>query len=102
MAEIMKSGSPADPQPVEASESARAAPRPRRAEILWRIVFAGVLALTAGTLVLLWPVFRAAGAPVGVGMAVAILVLSLTPVLLFRRVLRRAAGSHPNEKKDEV
>lgn len=100
MTEIMKSGSPADTQAAEVSGTARAARRPRREEILWRIVFAVVLALITGTFVILWPAFKAAGAAIGVGMAVALLVLSLTPVLLLRGVLRRAPGAEAAQKDE--
>lgn len=101
MAETMKSGPSADPQPAEASESARPARRPRPPKMLWPVIFGSVLALIAGTLVILWPVLQAAGAAIGVGMVVAILVLSLTPLLLLGGILRRGRHSRSSEK-DEV
>ena len=76
-----------------APSNAGAAKAPGRPPIIWKVVSGSVLALIAVTLVILWPVFKAAGPAVGTGMALAIVVLSLTPLLLLRATLRRASGS---------
>ena len=78
---------------LPAFSEAGAAKAPRRQTIMWKVVFGSVLALIAVTLVILWPVFKAAGAAVGTGMALAIVVLSLTPLLLLGATLRRASAS---------
>ena len=76
-----------------ASSDAGVAKAPRRQAIMWKVVVGSVLALIAVTLVILWPVFKAAGAAVGTGMALAIVVLSLTPLLLLGATLRRTSAS---------
>lgn len=65
--------------------------RDRRRGFLWPVLFGSVLALLAGTFVILWPLVEAAGAGVALAMALALLVLSLTPVMLLReaRAARR-------------
>jgi len=73
----------------------------RRGRLIWRLLFGSVLALLAGALVILWPVFEAAGTALGAFMIVALLVLSLTPLFLLRSTLRRTAAIRP-EKKEEV
>ena len=65
--------------------------------IAWKIFFWAVLALIAGTLAILWPVFKAAGPAPGTAMALAIVVLSLIPILLLGTILRRAPGSQAAE-----
>lgn len=72
-----------------------------RQRLLWRLFFGSVLALLAGALLILWPVFEAAGTALGAFMIVALLVLSLTPLFLLRSTLRRTAAIRP-EKKEEV
>ena len=76
-----------------ASSDAGAAKPPRRSTIIGKVVSGAVLALIAVALVILWPVFKAAGPAVGTGMALAIVVLSLTPRLLLGAALRRASKS---------
>lgn len=78
---------------VAASNDGGAAKVPRRPPIIWKIFFGSVLALIAVTFVILWPVFKAAGLAVGTGMALAIVVLSLTPLLLLGATLRRTSTS---------
>jgi type VI protein secretion system component VasK len=56
---------------------------------MWKIVFGSVLALLAAMLVILWPVFNAAGPAPGTAMALAVVVLSLIPLLLLRTIWRR-------------
>lgn len=72
------------------SSDAGLAKSPRRQRIIWKIVSGSVLALIAVALVVLWPVFKAAGPVLGTGMALAILGLSLAPLLLLGATLRRA------------
>lgn len=73
--------------------------RDRRHGFLWPVLFGSVLALLAGTFVVLWPVFRAAGAGVALGMVVALVVLSLTPVMLLRKALSRPSGPHAEDRE---
>ena len=85
---------------VAASGDAGAAKASRRQTIILNIVYASVLALIAVALVILWPVFKAAGPALGIGMALAIVVLSLTPLLLLRATLRRAPGLQAPENSE--
>lgn len=58
----------------------------------WRLFFGFVLLLLAGAILILWPLFEAAGPILGVLMLAALLVLSLTPFVLLGRTLRRTAN----------
>lgn len=69
----------------------------RRQYSIWKIFAGAVLALIAFTLVILWPVFKAAGPAPGTAMALAIVVLSLIPLLLLGTILRRPPGSQAAE-----
>ena len=66
----------------------------------WRVFFGVTVLLLAGVVVILWPVFEAAGTILGAVMPTAMLVLSLTPLFLLRSILRRTAASHPDEKEE--
>ena len=79
------------------SSDAGLATTPRRQKIIWKVVSGSVLALTALALVVLWPVFRAAGPVLGTGMALAVLGLSLAPLLLLGATLRRARDLQADE-----
>jgi type VI protein secretion system component VasK len=61
--------------------------------ISWRVVSGLVLVLIAVTLVILWPAFKAAGPAPGTALALAIVVLSLIPLLLLRTIWRRPPSS---------
>lgn len=93
-----RSGAPSG----EAPENPTLAPRRAGVKRLWPVILGGTALLLAGALALLWPVFVAAGVGVGAFMIAALLVLTLGPVLMLRKVLRRThGGSHdtPAERK---
>lgn len=84
-----------DPISREGSEDSRRASGGlgnRRGRLIWRLLFGSVLALLAGAMVILWPIFEAAGTALGAFMIVAVLILSLTPLFLLRSTLRRTAA----------
>lgn len=82
---------------LPASSDAGAAKASRHHSSIWKVLAGLVLALIAVTLVILWPVFKAAGPAPGTAMALAIVVLSLIPLLLLNTMLRRAPSSQPAE-----
>ena len=73
-------------------------PQPGRVphEYLWPAILWLTLLFVGGGLAFLWPVFEAVGAGVAVGMIAAVLILSLTPLLLLRTILKRV----PAERND--
>lgn len=66
----------------------------------WRVFFGVIVLLLAVAVVILWPLFEAAGTILGAVMLAAMLILSLTPLFLLRSTLRRTAASHPDEKEE--
>lgn len=70
-----------------------------RRKIIRRGLFGLYLALLGGALAILWPLLKMAGTALAMGMVAAVLVLSLTPLLLLHSTLRRTrASSHHSEK----
>lgn len=72
----------------------------RRRPMVWPVLFGLFLAFLAGAIVILWPLFRMGGMGVALGMVAAVLVLSLTPLLLLRGLLRRAPASGEGSKEE--
>ena len=92
-----------DARSPETSQSSRrmsGRPRGRRHTILWRLILPLAVALLTGAIVILWPVFDAAGAALGAFMLAAVLILSLVPILLLRSTLRRTAATRRNEEAE--
>ena len=69
----------------------------RGSKFLWPIIFGLTVAFVIGGLVFLWPMLKMAGFGLALLMVVAVLISSLTPLLL----LRRAMGNSLEEKADE-
>lgn len=80
-------------------KAASVVPHRRRAphKALWPVILWLTLLVVGGGLAFLWPVFEAVGAGVAAGMIAAVLILSLTPLLLLRTILKRA----PAETNEE-
>ncbi len=66
--------------------------------MVWPVLFALVLGSTLGALVLLWPALAAAGMPIAFAIGLAVLVVSLGPVLLLRGLMLRPADQEPSEQ----
>lgn len=91
----------ATPGRAARSRSAAGASRGRSRGFLWPVLVAANLALIAGGLALLWPVFKVAGTGLALGMVAAVLLVSLTPLLLLRRVLRRPSAPNTPSQDQE-
>ena len=72
----------------------------RRLKLLWPVLIGSCLALVAGALAVLWPLLKMGGTALALGASVAVLVLSLTPLLLLRGILRRTPASQREETED--
>lgn len=87
-----------DAPPPSSAEEPQSAPATSRGDqrlgFLWPVLFGSVLVLLAGTFVVLWPVFKAAGAAVALGMALALVVVSLAPLIVLRKTVNRMSGPH--------
>ena len=70
--------------------------------MLWPVLFGLYSALIAGALAFLWPLLKMGGTGLGLGMVVALLVLSFTPLLLLRGILRRTPASRNRDEKEEI
>ena len=65
----------------------------RRQKMVWPVLFGLYLVLLVGALAVLWPLLKMAGFGIALVMVAAVLVVSLTPLLLLRSTLRRARSS---------
>ena len=70
--------------------------------MLWPVLFGLFLAFLAGALAILWPLLKMGGTGLALGMVAAVLVLSLTPLLLLRSLLRRTSVSSQGSEKEEI
>lgn len=68
---------------------------------LWPVLLWLTLLFVGGGVAFLWPVFEAVGTGVAVGMIPAVLVLSLTPLLLLRTILKRETNEGPARRARE-
>lgn len=75
----------------------------RRSRLLWPVLCGLTLAFLAGALAFLWPILKIAGLGVALFVVVAVLFSSLIPLLLLRKILRRApapAGEEPSNGEE--
>ena len=68
----------------------------------WSLIFGFNVAVVAGGVAILWPVLKMAGTALAVGMVVALVIISLTPLLLLRTILRSAPASNHESDKEEI
>ena len=71
----------------------------RGPKFLWPTIFGLTAAFVTGGLVFLWPMLKMAGFGVALLMVVAVLVSSLTPLLLLRRTLGNSSEGKADEEK---
>ena len=70
--------------------------------MFWPVLFGSCLALVTGALAVLWPLLNMGGTGLALGASVVVLVLSLTPLLLLRGILRRTPASSQREETEDI
>ena len=95
-----KSGAnPARREPTDLPTEASA--RGRR-KALWPVLFGLQLVLIGGGLLLLWPFLATWGTGFAAALVAVVLVLSLTPLLLINKIMRRPPSSFEEQEKEEA
>lgn len=99
-------GRSANPPPIFAhvegkrTSAVRQSRSSRRSKLLWPVLCGLTLAFLAGGLAFLWPILKMAGLEVALVVVVAVILSSLIPLLLLRRILRSAPAPEGEETSE--